>query len=214
MPGKTAAPWEVPFAQAADEAKAFPAAVSQPLAERIAAIFKERLVTVATHGVSFTAASGELVKATGAITVTLPTAAENATVAVLANNHATKLKGAGAAKIYGGHIEGVAEINLVGYQYVVLIADGTNWFILAGEPRSEAKYVQKNYSKAEAEAGVEPSPGYRAEVLISATEPFILSVGSEELVNGAPANTPFTFVCPAGTKWKANKAVGTQTLLL
>ncbi len=88
------------------------------------------------HSANVEAKAGELVKATGAITVTSPAAADNAVFGVLANGHAVTVKAA-AGDIYGDFEEGVTEVKLVGYQHVILQSDGTSWFIIAGEPKRE-----------------------------------------------------------------------------
>ena len=138
MSGKTAAPWEIPYSEATDEPKVWPT-LNKEQAERVAKLMKERFVTVAEHGIATSAASGELIKATASIAVTLPAAAVNATVGVLANNHEVEIKG-GAGVIYGDFITGSSTIKLVGYQHVILQSDGTNWFILGGEPKREQVY--------------------------------------------------------------------------
>ena len=103
------------------------------LAEDIDKLLWERLLNLSEKGASGATTSGQLVKCTGAITVTAPAAALNAVFGVHANGHAVTVKGASAAKIYGGAAEGQTEIQLLGYQYVVK-SDGTNWFIIAGQP--------------------------------------------------------------------------------
>jgi hypothetical protein len=119
---------------------------------------------------TITAADSQLVKATGALTVTSPAAGKGVTFAVLANNQAVKIKAA-AGLIYGDFLTGVSECSLVGYQHLQLISDGTNWFIVAGEPkRTETYAAKKGYSRAEMEAGVTPSATTRVMVLFSFSE--------------------------------------------
>lgn len=217
MSGKTAAPWEIPFPQAADEVKPYPSAVGQPLAERIANIFKERLLTIATHATSFTAATGELAKATGALTVTLPAVAENATVGVLANNHTVKIKTVSAAKIFGGFIEGLEEINLVGYQYVVLVSDGASWFIVAGEPTRVAAYSAL-ITRAAATAFT-PSTTREALVIIkvhneggsTGARVFCQGIEIAEVETPIAVTQTSSFICPAGTSWEWLKISGAGT---
>ncbi len=58
-----------------------------------------------------------------------------------------------------------------------MIANGTNWEIIAGEPKREQKYEAKSYTKAELEAGVEPN----------STRPIVVNViqnNTEEIVSG------------------------------
>lgn len=163
---------------------------------------------------SCTAKSGELVKATGSITVTLPEASVNATVGVLANGHAVTVK-APAGDIYGDFVEGVTSINLIGYQHVVLQSDGTNWFIIAGEPKREQVAVGKDFSKAELEAGVTPSTTRPALVTFFGNENEA-HVEVEGVLIGPPdlgEHVPLTFEVLPGQKWKA-KVVGHAVTLL
>lgn len=210
----TISPWSIPYPSGTGKVK-LGATDMQEIAERVTAIFKERLTTISSHGTSFTAASGELVKATAAITVTLPAVAANATVGVLANGNAVTV-GAGSAKIYGDFVEGVTPIKLVGYQHVVLISDGTNWYIVAGEPARENKYSKKVYSVPEAEAGVTPSTTRPAIVTITPRSGAlgesiyaIITVGGQEAgyVEAKSAGTnitslPVTVWTNPGEAWK------------
>ena len=133
--------------------------------EKIDKLLWERPLNIAEHGVSFAATSGLLVKCTGAITVTSPAAANDAIFGVLANGHAVTIKTA-TGKIYGDFTEGATEVNLVGYQHLILMSDGTNWFIISGEPKREAGIVKTAPSLAETEAGIVPSTTRRALVTI------------------------------------------------
>jgi len=122
----------MPYPSSTGEAKKGAADI-QELAERVTAYLKERLTLVSEHGSSFTAASGELIKCTAAITITLPAASVNAVVEVLSNGHEVKV-GGGAGLIYGDFIEGITPITFVGYQHARFVSDGTNWFMTAGTP--------------------------------------------------------------------------------
>lgn len=198
---ETAAPWLMPYPTSNGEVK-LGATNMQEISERATKLFKERLLTLAEHGGSFTAASGELVKATGGITVTLPAAAANATVGVLANNHEVKI-GAGAALIYGDFITGITPITLVGYQHVILQSDGTNWFIIAGESKREVTYEAIVGRTAETE--YEPSPTRPAYVALEGTGLANVRVGGVKIISSASAaeKSSFSFICPAGQKWQA-----------
>jgi hypothetical protein len=77
----------------------------------------------------------------GPYTATLPVPAAEARIAVL-NETATKeckVK-VNTGKIYGDFVTGATEITLSVGQHVELVSDGTNWFIVAGEPKQEASY--------------------------------------------------------------------------
>lgn len=137
----TVAPFDMPVPSSTGEPK-HGATNIQELAERVTAYLKERLTLVTEHGSSFTAASGELIKSTAAITVTLPAPSANAVVELLSNGHEVKL-GAGSALIYGDFITGSTPLTFLGYQHIRVVSDGTNWFITAGEPKREAKWSAK-----------------------------------------------------------------------
>ena len=217
---QTAAPWLLPYPDPTGKAK-LGATDFKELAERLTTLFKERFLTVTEHGASFAAASGELVKCTGAITVTLPAAAANAIVGVLANNHEVNI-GAGASLIYGDFITGSTPITLLGYQHVVLQSDGTNWFIVAGEPKREQTYTEKTYSKVEAEAGVSPSAtrpsvvnllavGKVSEALVARFNAGASIVGFAQspAVAGATPGGQVTVYLNPGEKWSAEQVAGT-----
>lgn len=129
MPSETSF-LKIRYSKSTDEIKGFPAEVSEPGAKTIDKFLEERTLTVKEHGVSFTAASGELVKATANIGVTLPTPTANATVGVLANGHEVELKGGSALMFIGGPT-GLTPVTISGGQYVVFEADGTNWYAIA-----------------------------------------------------------------------------------
>jgi hypothetical protein len=217
---ETAAPWKLPYPSSTGEVK-LGAQDFAELAERATAIFKERYLTLAEHGASFTAKSGELVKATAAITATLPAAAVNAIVGVLANGHEVTV-GAGAAVIYGDFVTGSTPIKLVGYQHVILVSDGTNWFIVAGEPRNEATYGGSISHASEEE--VEPSASRGAQVTLTfrigsnGFSGWKLTVGgavaAERSGRGAEGveEEVFSFFCPAGQKWKVKLGADVESL--
>jgi hypothetical protein len=188
----------------------------QEIAERVTVIFKERLTTLSVHGASFTAKSGELVEASAAITVTLPAAAANAVVGVLANGHEVTI-GAGGALIYGDFVEGKTPIKLVGFQHVVLVSDGVNWFIVAGEPKRENVYGAPTERATGAEfepSGTRPvfvsmwafrtaAESYSIEVLVGGVEVAKISADAEaNQVRGT------SFICPPGIKWQAKATSG------
>jgi hypothetical protein len=144
--------YAIKFAQGVDKVQKFPAEVSEPGAKTIDKVLYEKTLNLVEHGASFTAKAGELVKCNGAITVTLPAPALNGALGVLANNHTIEIT-AGAAKIFGDFFEGTA-CKLLGLQHIVLQSDGTNWYIVAGEPKRESKYEALK-EQAEVESVVE-----------------------------------------------------------
>lgn len=166
--------------------------VEKPLLE-----FLEHPLRFASHATSFTAASGELVKATAAITVTTPVAVANATIGVIANGHEVKVK-AGSGTINGSFTEGASLVNLVGFQFLVLQCDGTNWFIIAGEPKREQVYEIKSITKAELEAGIVFSA--TREVYVMNLEP--LGGNSEFKIGGVSTRESENFIVPQGQTLK------------
>ena len=213
----TASPWLLPWPSPVGKVK-LGSVDFQELAERTTTIFKERLITIAEHGSSFTAASGELVKCTAGITVTLPSPTANATVGVLANNYSSEIT-AGSAKIYGDFVEGATKVKLVGYQHLLLQSDGTNWFIIAGEPKREATYaVRVTHTKAAMEAGWVPSATRDAFVLFCTALPES-EIGGEEIdveesgLLKKEIKPGMALLIPAGQAIKGTSALTAQVLL-
>lgn len=167
----------------------------------------------AVSTVSVEAKRGELVRmVTSGTTLTLPTPAVNGPVTVVCDPAAaTGIKvTASSGSIFGQFITGVATVTLLPNQSCRFWPTGGNWFIVAGEPKREQVYVSKAFSKAEAEAGVEPSATRPA--MVSFKEAFGtapgLTVGG---VNVASATSVFV---PPGQKWKAQDANTAYTILL
>lgn len=96
-------------------------------------------LNLVSHSGSVTAVSGELLKMAATGTVTLPAAAENAIVGVFCAAGETTIKTA-SGDIYGDFITGATSIKLLLNQHVILQSDGTNWFIVGGEPKREDVY--------------------------------------------------------------------------
>ncbi len=209
--------FKIKYSTATDEVEHFPAEVSEPGMKTIDKLLAEHLLKLTERAAEYNAASGDWVKAAANIKVNLPTATANSIIAVSANNH-TVTVGAGAALIYGDFITGATPITLVGYQHVLLEADGTNWHIIAGEPKREQAYAAwTSYAGTE----VEPSSTRPAFVTVNA-ELERIAIG-EGVLNLAVAvggvarfsvRGAFTsgsggpivadnFLVPPGIKWKA-----------
>lgn len=219
----TAAPWEMPYPTSNGEVK-LGATNMQEISERATAIFKERYLTLAEHGASFTAQSGELVKAIATITVTLPPPALNATVGVICASGETTIKMTGP-QIFGDFITGAESIKLALYQHVILQSDGTHWFIIAGEPKRASGYGAET-ERAPA-TPFEPSATRPTLVVATVTMPEkLVSAGAEFFVEGvkiarspgiglgggdASVEVPLTFIVPAGKKWEWVKVGATAT---
>jgi hypothetical protein len=220
----TAAPWEIPYPTSAGEVKVG-ATDFEELAERVTKIMKEKIggvVKFATHAVSYNAVAGELGEATKALTATLPAAATvDQTIGVFskvaAASELVKCTTSGGAFIEGDFITAAsktATIELTEGQHVVLTSDGTNWKILAGEPRRTAKYVAVVRTKAEVEAagGIEPSATRPAHVVITAaSELSVVEVEGQEIlpVNSGTKSVGF-FTFPKD-KWKAQTVAANVT---
>ncbi len=126
-------------------------------------------LTYATSAVSLEGVSGKFYDMSGAgTTLTLPKPIANRLIGVFNNSvgAAVKVK-ASEGKIYGDFTEEVTEVSLTLRQHLLLFGSGGYWLIIAGEPKREQTYTAvKNYSKAEMEAGVEPSASRTAVVEI------------------------------------------------
>jgi hypothetical protein len=222
MPGTTTN-YAITFSEAADEVKAFPGEVSSPGAKTIDKVLTEKLLKVKGRAASYEATSGELGECTKAITVTLPSAAvANQVIGVVAAPAvATELTGittSGGAKIYGDFIVGEATIKLAQAQHVVLQSDGTNWKIIAGEPKREQEYKGiKAVTKVEAEAGIEPSatrPGYVVILVSGGGAGTQISVGGVNVVANPPNESVVAVYVPPGQKLKGTTAFYYSSLLL
>jgi hypothetical protein len=164
---------------------------------------ESHLLGFVSHAASVTATVGELLKMTATATVTLPAVAENALVGVFCSGGETTIKTA-SGNILGDFITGAASIKLLLNQHVILQSDGTNWYIIAGEPKREASYVPfKEPGLAAAEAGIEVSPTREADVIVGGNTGAIFANGVE-IRTAAEGNSPLSFVLGPGQKWKAN----------
>jgi len=215
MAGKTAAPWEIGFPEATDEVKVYPAE-GQAIAERISAIFGAHVLTYKVRAASYNAVSGEMAQFNkNGATATLPSAATaNQIIGVEGAATEVKVATSGGAVIEGDFIIAQATITLTVRQHVILQSDGTNWNIIAGEPKRAQTYGASARTKAEAEAGVEPSVSRLALVVLNAIVATEIFVGAVPLGGSGATYTQLSFLVPPGIKWKAAQAVGTSTLLL
>lgn len=181
-----------------------------------------------TTGSNVTAANLDTIKATANITVTLPGTAgpapaapiAGAEVTIFANGHTVKLK-PGSGTISGDFVVGASEIVLVGSQHVTVVSDGTNWLIVSGEPKREQTYTaEKSFTKAEGEAGFEPSATRLAFVVVKSTSStggaIIAAVGATTVLTmaGGAEGTTVSLMVPPGAKWKLNQSGTFSTFLL
>jgi hypothetical protein len=216
MAGKTAAPWEVDFPEAADEVKVYPA-LGQKMSERTSTLFGEHILILKKRAASYEAKSGELgLQEKAGETTTLPLAATGSQLIGVTTKVACKVTTSGGATIYGLGTEGAGTVELTNNMTAFFFSDGTNWQVW-GEIKKTLTYVNKVFTKAEAEAGVEPSATRAAVVVLSlAEEATKIEVGAITIASGklAPeSSVTIPYVSP-GVKWKANAKVTASTQLL
>ena len=167
--------------------------------------------------VSVAAVAGEIVKATAAITVTTPAAAAGASFGVLANGKEVIIEAA-SGRIFGlpNDFAGQEKIIITQYQAVILVSDGTEWYIVAGETSALADHEGYSFTgtKAEAEAGLEISHARPASIVINLISESATAMKAEikNSLGGAakinvPAGTglteiPVPYYLPPGAKWQ------------
>ena len=162
------------------------------------------------HSSSGTMKSGEAWEMVSTATVTLGPAFLGSEYELLSNGSATTTVKAGpGANIYGDFINSAATITLLPLQHVRLRGDGTNYIIVAGEPKRESKYVEKNYTKAEAEAGIEFNASRSALVFLSASDN--LRIGGEPI--GGAGGEAITIEVPPGQKITLTTSVTADSIL-
>ncbi len=144
-------------------------------------------LTLVKQAGSVTGTSGNLYQMeTGGATLNLPAPTEGRMVGAFAIG-GCKVKAEGAAKIFGDFTTGIAEVALATNQHVTVFANGTNWLIIAGEPKREQIYVSKSWSKAEAETGVTPSVTRPAFVTLTVISEVEKAVNAQLKVGGVTA---------------------------
>jgi hypothetical protein len=99
-------------------------------------------------------------------------------------------------------------------QHLRLLLEGTQAYVIAGEPKREQTYAAKTFTKAEAEAGVEPSATRPATVAVAGlTEAEFVTVGGATAGMFTITASATVFV-PPGAKWKTKTSVTAWTILL
>lgn len=148
----------------------FAAAVKTLLAQKVSGL------TIRTSTISTTAANGELIEmlTNAGNTVTLPSPTTvGLTVGIVTPLVSSKLKTPSGLIIGDGF--SAATLTFAAGQHATVIADGANYFIIAGEPKREQVYSGFTlHTKVEMEAGVE----------ISASRPAMASVRVEGAWSG------------------------------
>jgi hypothetical protein len=160
-------------------------------------------LTLTTQAGSYVAKSGDLVYATGSgSTITIPVTL-NAITAVTYAQSSGELTVKAASGIIVGDFLSAAFCKLLANQHLLLIGDGSNARIIAGEPKREQVYsARKMATKEEAETGFIPSLTRPVQVVLSWTENVddAVKIGGVTVKGNSPF--PFTFICPAGVRWQ------------
>ncbi len=161
------------------------------------------LTNVKKNEATFTIASGEfvLMEKEGS-EVKLPTATANRIVGIYCVGAAKSItvKAPVVKTITGDFIEEQTTITLTSIQHVILQADGTNWRIIAGEPKREQTYGVETIREHEVE--YEASAIRPTLVIFSAPEAAaVIRVGGVAIAE-IPTNGSTSFICPPGVKYK------------
>lgn len=183
-------------------------------------------LTFVLSGISLTAKAGEFIDmTTTGTTVTLPAVVASAQVGVFCGGTATscKVSAAGGAKIYGDFVNAATTITLTEHQHVTLQSDGTNWFIIAGEPKRETAW-EAQVTRAN-ETLYTPSASRETEVLVelfggsggSQAEIYVGGTKIAFLTAASPTNHQSVgFRVGAGVAWQAKQfeAIGSPAATL
>jgi hypothetical protein len=213
---------KITYAIPTDKVKLFPTEVSKVGAETIDTILFEKILTFKGYSGAANLHSGEFaLQEKSGETFTLPAVGTaNQFIGVYCGPTAAscKVTVSGVAFIYGDFISGVATITLTSLQHVWLYSNGSIWQIVAGEPKREQTYVFKEFTKAVAEAGVEPSATRPAMVNLACTSGsggYVIVVGGKS-AGIAPQGTVGTasVYVPPGQKWTLAQQGWSYTLLL
>lgn len=182
------------------------------------ASYQEPLVT-RLSAVNTEVKPGELVITTAALTVTLPPPTFGMTIGVSsATPGSTIVKQNAAELIYGDFLAGQASITLAQFQHVELVASGTSWFVVAGEPKREQTYGALTARTKAAE--IEPSatrPAFVTGAMFSEggyTINLYINGTLAQIFNGAGVSqtVPVFFYVPAGQKYKWESVGATVSL--
>lgn len=168
-------------------------------------------LAVSEKTANFEGEAGKLYKVAKACTATLPAATSGRTIGIVnaTSAEAVKVSAKAGKQIIGGFFEGeVAE--LLAHQAIIVEADGSNWYIIAGEPKREQKYeAAKAFTNAELKAGIEVSATRLAFVYIFTSALTTIEVDgvSVAVQNG----NALPYIIPAGKKFAAPASASTGT---
>lgn len=166
--------------------------------------------------VSGAANSGDFVVGLGTINITSPAAVANNAFTVFAGSGAVVTVTAASGLIFGDFEGGVASVKLTQFQHVTLQSDGTNWVIMAGEPKREQAWSAKTAFKTGSSESGEASatrpalvclsivvpPKAAAAVAISGVTVLEMTAGTEGVV------IPVTLPLNPGQKWEGTSTSG------
>lgn len=174
---------------------------------------------------SFTAVSEHLyrVEKEGA-TAELPAPTVNRMVGVYCSSaiNAVKVK-CSSGKIFSGlHQEGATTVEVTRASTLIVMADGTNWQVIAGQEKSEQKYgartaralatpLTPNVSRPTVviiDVALEPTPGFgkAAKVFVNGAQVTELFAGGHTVESGYRMSTSFTV--PPGQSWEVRDGTG------
>lgn len=127
------------------------------------------LLAIVSSSSEHTLTLGEMALMTATANLKLPSPTTSVICGAICKEGTTAILAEGGAKIFGDFLAeaGVAEVKLAKNQHVIFLADGSNWRIIAGEPKREQTYTEKTYTVAEAKAGITPSATRPATVNVS-----------------------------------------------
>lgn len=202
----------------------------EELANSLDTFLAGKILIFKSYAAGATLKSGEFAEQTKAgETFTLPVATTANRVIGVYGAAACKVTTSGGAFIIGDFITAAsktATISLAEGQHVVLQSNGTNWIIVAGEPKRQTGYVRTKPLLAEAEAGITPSVTRPASVTVfvdffGGEVGALVFVGGEEMgtLFKGPTGTvamPVTLWVGAGETWQIKKPpeqVGTLSIL-
>lgn len=176
------------------------------------------VLTLTAQSGSYSAKSGDFVEATGSgSTITVPVTANALTFVACAATGELTVKAASGVIV--GDFTNAASCKLLPNQHLLLIGDGTNARIIAGEPKREQTYS----ALVNRTAGTEYEPSATRETWVSltfettATEWKVI-VGGVIIAQGTEAGanlyTAYGFPCLPGVKWKLENAQQVQSSYL
>jgi hypothetical protein len=176
-------------------------------------------LTFVHHPTSFVAKNGEMaILDTPGMVATLPSPTLNNKIGFFSSVETSKIK-CSSGKIFGDFLqEGSTEITLSSLQHVILQAEGTYYFIVAGEPKYENSYgaIVARADNTEYIADAKRKTFVILQLLCGGGESQVdVYVGTAKITSISATNIqlPVSFYVPAGVKWRWHKTGGGGTAL-